>query len=108
MYTRLITWMPIHDTTAGFVCYKRVVLEQMNLDEIHFLGYAFQIEMKFAAWKLGFKIVEVPIIFRDRKYGASKMHKGIVKEGILGVLQLRWLSMFKDYRNRLGEPAKRH
>jgi dolichol-phosphate mannosyltransferase len=101
LYTRLITWMPVKDTTAGFVCYKKEVLESINLDEIHFLGYAFQIEMKFAAWKLGFKIKEVPIIFEDRKYGASKMHKGIVKEGILGVLKLRWYSLFKDYHNRV-------
>jgi len=101
LYTRLITWMPIHDTTAGFVCYKKKVLESINLDEIHFLGYAFQIEMKFAAWKLGFRIIEVPIIFQDRKYGASKMHKGIVKEGILGVLKLRWYSLFKDYNSKL-------
>ena len=66
-----------------------------------FLGYAFQIEMKFAAWKLGFKIKEVPIIFEDRKFGVSKMNKGIVKEGILGVLKLRWYSLFKDYHNRV-------
>lgn len=104
-YTRLITWMPIHDTTAGFVCYRREVLESINLDEIHFLGYAFQIEMKFAAWKLGFRIIEVPIIFQDRKYGASKMHKGIVREGILGVLKLRWYSLFKDYRAKLKRVA---
>jgi dolichol-phosphate mannosyltransferase len=103
LYTRLITWIPVKDTTAGFVCYKRNVLESINLDEIHFLGYAFQIEMKFAAWKLGFKIVEVPIVFEDRKFGVSKMHKGIVKEGIWGVLQLRWLSLFKDYRRRVGD-----
>ena len=90
--------MPIKDTTAGFICYKKKVLNSINLDEIHFLGYAFQIEMKFAAWKLGFKIVEVPIIFQDRKFGVSKMHKGIVKEGILGVLKMRWYSLFKDYR----------
>lgn len=101
LYTRLITFIPVKDTTAGFVCYKREVLEAINLDEIHFLGYAFQIEMKFAAWKLGFIIKEVPIIFEDRKYGVSKMHKGIVKEGILGVLKLRWYSLFKDYRNRV-------
>ena len=101
LYTRMITWMPVKDTTAGFVCYRREVLEAINLDEITFLGYAFQIEMKFAAWKLGFKIKEVPIIFEDRKYGVSKMHKGIVKEGILGVLKLRWYSLFKDYRNRV-------
>ena len=97
LYTRLITWMPVKDTTAGFVCYRKRVLKAINLDQIRFLGYAFQIEMKFAAWKLGFRIVEIPIIFQDRKYGVSKMHKGIVKEGILGVLKLRWYSMFKNY-----------
>jgi len=101
LYTRIITWMPIRDTTAGFVCYHRKVLEAINLDAIQFLGYAFQIEMKFASWKLGFKIKEVPIIFEDRKYGTSKMHKGIVKEGILGVLKLRWYSLFKDYHSRV-------
>jgi dolichol-phosphate mannosyltransferase len=100
-YTQLITWIPVKDPTAGFVCYKREVLEAINLDEIKFVGYAFQIEMKFAAWKLGFKIKEVPIIFRDRTYGSSKMNKGIVKEGIIGVLYLRWQSWFKDYRNRV-------
>jgi len=109
LYTKLITWMPVRDTTAGFVCYRREVLEAINLDAIRFLGYAFQIEMKFAAWKLGFRIVEVPIIFEDRKYGVSKMHKGIVKEGVLGVLKLRWESIFKDYRARIknteGEEA---
>ena len=101
IYTRLITWMPVNDPTAGFVCYKKEVLETINLDEIHFAGYAFQIEMKFAAWKLGFKIKEVPIIFEDRKLGVSKMNKGIVKEGILGVLKLRWNALFKNYRRRV-------
>ena len=101
LYTRLILWMPIADQTAGFMCYRREVLETINLDEIHFVGYAFQIEMKFAAWKLGFKIVEVPIIFQDRTHGTSKMNKGIVKEGILGVLKLRWDSFFKSYRKKL-------
>ena len=101
IYTRLITWMPVQDPTAGFVCYTKEVLETINLDAIKFVGYAFQIEMKFAAWKLGFRIKEVPIIFRDRTYGASKMNKGIVKEGILGVLYLRWQSLFKDYRRRV-------
>ena len=103
LYTRIITWMPIKDPTAGFVCYKKEVLESLNLDAISFTGYAFQIEMKFAAWKLGFKIEEVPITFKDRKLGASKMNKGIVKEGILGVLKLRWQSMFKDYRSKLSK-----
>lgn len=101
LYTRMITWMPVMDPTAGFVCYKREVLETINLDEISFVGYAFQIEMKFAAWKLGFRIVEVPITFMDRKFGASKMNKGIVREGILGVLKLKWMSMFKNYRSRV-------
>lgn len=101
IYTRLITWMPVKDPTAGFVCYRREVLETINLDEIHFAGYAFQIEMKFAAWKLGFKIKEVPIIFEDRKLGVSKMNKGIVKEGIFGVLKLRWNALFKNYRKRV-------
>jgi dolichol-phosphate mannosyltransferase len=93
--------MPVQDPTAGFVCYRKEVLETINLDQIKFVGYAFQIEMKFAAWKLGFKIKEVPIIFEDRKFGVSKMNKGIVKEGILGVLNLRWHSLFKNYRNRV-------
>jgi len=101
LYTRMITWMPIKDPTAGFVCYKREVLETINLDAIAFVGYAFQIEMKFAAWKLGFKIIEVPIIFQDRTHGTSKMNKGIVKEGILGVLKLRWSSFFKSYRRKM-------
>jgi dolichol-phosphate mannosyltransferase len=101
VYTRLILWMPVEDPTAGFMCYKREVLETINLDEIHFIGYAFQIEMKFAAWKLGFKIKEVPIQFEDRKFGDSKMSKGIVKEGILGVLELRWYSLFTNYRRRV-------
>src|SRR5690606_5106696 len=86
LYTRLITWMPVKDPTAGFMCYTAKVLESIDFDSITFVGYAFQIEMKFAAWKLGFKIKEVPIIFQDRTKGQSKMNKGIVKEGILGVL----------------------
>lgn len=101
VYTRIITWMPVKDTTAGFVCYKKEVLETINFDAINFVGYAFQIEMKFAAWKLGFTIAEVPITFIDRELGASKMNKGIVKEGILGVLRLRWQSLFKQYRKRV-------
>lgn len=95
-YTKIITWMPVNDTTAGFVCYKRKVLETINLDAIRFVGYAFQIEMKFAAWKLGFTIKEVPIVFVDRKEGTSKMSKGIIKEGVLGVLKIQWQSFFKN------------
>lgn len=102
LYTRLITWMPIKDPTAGFMCYTRKVLETINLDAIRFVGYAFQIEMKFAAWKLGFKIKEVPIVFIDRKVGVSKMSKGILKEGVLGVLQIQWNSMFKNYRKKVN------
>ena len=101
VYTRIITFMPVKDPTAGFICYTSNVLEAINLDEISFVGYAFQIEMKFAAWKLGFTIKEVPITFIDRKYGVSKMNKGIVKEGIFGVLKLKWMSMFKNYRSRV-------
>lgn len=101
LYTRMITWMPVKDPTAGFVCYRKEVLETINLDEIHFVGYAFQIEMKFAAWKLKFRIKEVPITFQDRTAGSSKMNKGIVKEGIWGVLKLRWVSLFTHYRKRV-------
>ena len=101
LYTKLLTWMPVNDPTAGFVCYKREVLEAINFDMISFVGYAFQIEMKFAAWKLGFIIKEVPIIFRDRKKGVSKMHKGIIKEGVFGVIHIQWQSLFKNYRNRV-------
>jgi len=101
VYTRMITWMPVKDPTAGFMCYKKEVLETINLDQIVFVGYAFQIEMKFAAWKLHFKLKEVPIIFQDRTQGTSKMNKGIIKEGVLGVLKLRWLSLFKNYRRRV-------
>lgn len=102
VYTRLITWMPVKDPTAGFMCYKRLVLETINLDKIPFVGYAFQIAMKFTAWKLGFRLKEVPIIFKDRIYGMSKMNKGIVKEGILGVLKLRWKSWFTNYRKGIS------
>ena len=101
LYTRMITWMPVKDPTAGFVCYKKAVLEAMNLDGIVFVGYAFQIEMKFAAWKLGFTIKEVPITFIDREFGTSKMNKGIIKEGVLGVLKLRWQSVFKNYHKKV-------
>ncbi len=101
LYTRIITWMPVMDPTAGFICYTAKVLDSINFDNINFVGYAFQIEMKFAAWKLGFKIKEVPIVFRDRTDGASKMHKGIIKEGLLGVIRLRWQSLFKNYRKKL-------
>ncbi len=102
LYTKMITWMPVNDPTAGFICYTKNVLETINLDQIEFVGYAFQIEMKFAAWKLGFRIKEVPITFIDRKEGTSKMNKGILKEGILGVIKIQWHSLFKNYRRRVG------
>ena len=96
-YVRTVTGMPIMDPTAGFICYTRKVLETIQLDKIQFIGYAFQIEMKFNSWKYGFKIVEVPIIFTDRTKGASKMSRGIFKEAILGVLSLKINSFFKTY-----------
>ena len=89
MYTQLITWMPVKDPTAGFVCYKRKVLETIPLDQVKFIGYAFQIEMKYRTWKLGFKIKEVPITFIDRTEGQSKMTKGIVKEAMYGVWKMK-------------------
>ena len=89
LYVRLITWMPVKDPTAGFMCYTRPVLERLDFDSIRFIGYAFQIEMKHTAWKLGYKIVEVPIVFTDRVLGKSKMHGSIVKEAVKGVLTLR-------------------
>lgn len=101
LYTRILTWMPVKDPTAGFICYRKEVLETINFDQINFVGYAFQIEMKFAAWKLGFRIVEIPITFVDRQFGTSKMNKNIVKEGILGVLKIQWQSMFKNYRRKV-------
>jgi len=97
-YVRFITGMKIRDTTAGFICYTRKVLKSIPLDKIRFTGYAFQIEMKFTAWKLGFNIVEVPITFTDRTVGESKMSKGIFKEAIFGVISLRWRSLFKKYK----------
>lgn len=99
-YVRFITGMRIWDTTAGFKCYTRPVLEAIDFDNVHFTGYAFQIEMKFLAWKLGFKIVEVPIIFTDRTLGESKMSKGIFREAVVGVIALRFKSLFKKYRRK--------
>ena len=92
LYTRIITGMPLKDPTAGFMCYKNKVLAAMQLDRIQFIGYAFQIEMKFASWRLGFKLKEVPITFIDRKIGVSKMSKGIIKEAVLGVINMQWAS----------------
>ena len=97
-YVKIITRMPIHDSTAGFKCYKRTVLETINFDKIKFIGYAFQIEMKFKTWKYGFNIVEVPVIFTDRTEGTSKMSGGIFFEAFLGVIQMKISSFFKSWR----------
>ncbi len=97
-YVQFITGMPIKDATAGFKCYTRKVLESIRLDRIKFIGYAFQIEMKFTTWKLGFKIKEVPIIFTDRTKGTSKMNTHIFKEAVWGVVYMKFLSFFKTYK----------
>ena len=96
-YVRIITGLPIHDTTAGFKCYRREVLETIGLDGIRFKGYAFQIEMKFTAYKCGFKIAEVPVIFVNRELGTSKMNGSIFGEAVLGVIQLKLGSWFRKY-----------
>lgn len=98
-YVRAVTFLPVLDPTAGFVCYRRKVLETIDLNRIRFSGYAFQIEMKFAAHSLGFKIKEVPIKFVDRVEGHSKMNMSIFSEAIQGVLIMRWNSFFKSYKN---------
>lgn len=97
-YVRMITRMPVRDTTAGFVCYRREVLQTIPLDKIRFKGYAFQIEMKFTAYKYGFRIMEVPIIFVNRVLGTSKMNTGIFGEAVFGVIRLKWNSFFKKYK----------
>jgi len=97
-YVKLITGMPIHDSTAGFICYKRKVLETINLDKIQFVGYAFQIEMKFKAWKYGFNIVETPVVFTDRTEGVSKMSGGIFFEAVFGVIQMKFKSVFRSWK----------
>ena len=91
------------DPTAGFLCYSRRVLSKLNLSSISFVGYAFQIEMKFSAWRLGFKLTEVPITFRDRKFGTSKMSKGIIKEGIVGVFSMQMQYLLGDFMKRISK-----
>lgn len=103
VYVRLVLWINISDTTAGFKCYKREVLETIDLDNIRFMGYAFQIEMKYTALKQGFKVVEVPITFVDRKEGVSKMSSGIFKEAFLGVLQMK----FHKIKTRISKSTER-
>lgn len=100
VYVRMITRMKVRDATAGFVCYKREVLEVIDLDKIKFKGYAFQIEMKFKAWKYGFNVVELPIIFTDRREGTSKMSGSIVNEAIWGVMRLKIDSWFASYNRK--------
>ena len=97
---RLITGVKIHDTTAGFVCYRRQVLSTIDLDSIRFKGYAFQIEMKFTAYKSGFKIKEVPVVFVNRVEGTSKMSGGIFSEAVFGVIRLRFDGWFKKYNKK--------
>lgn len=98
VYVRLVTGMPIQDPTAGFVCYKRKVLETIDLSRVRFIGYAFQIEMKFTTWKYGFSIKEIPIIFTDRKRGESKMSIHILREAAWGVFSMKINSFFRRYR----------
>jgi len=97
-YVRFVTGIKVQDATAGFVCYRRNTLKTLPLDQIKFIGYAFQVEMKFTAWKYGFKLVEVPIIFTDRTKGTSKMSANIFKEAIFGVIQMKINSLFKRYQ----------
>jgi dolichol-phosphate mannosyltransferase len=96
-YVQLLTFMPVKDPTAGFICYSAGVLKSFDLDKVQMAGYAFQIEMKYVAWSLGFKIQEVPIIFKDRELGTSKMNIGIIKEAITGVIKLRLRNIKKYY-----------
>lgn len=107
VYVKFITGLPVKDATAGFKCYHRSVLEGLNLDKIKFIGYAFQIEMKYTSWKLGYKLIEVPIIFTDRTKGTSKMSSGIFKEAVGGVIWMKLKSIFKPYKkvnqNELSE-----
>ncbi len=100
IYVRVVTGMRIMDTTAGFKCYRREVLENIKPDHIRSVGYGFQIEMKFTAWKLGYKIVEIPIVFTDRKLGVSKMSGGIFNEALWGVLRMKFRSIFTKYPKR--------
>lgn len=97
LYVRMLTFMPVSDSTAGFVCYKRAFLEKLDFSKIQFIGYAFQIEMKFAAWQLGFDIHEIPITFKDREEGVSKMSTAIFNEAFFGVMKMRWKGWTQTY-----------
>lgn len=98
VYVRLVTGMKIYDTTSGFKCYRKAVLEAIEFDKIRFKGYAFQIEMKFTTWKMGFRIEEIPIVFTDRREGTSKMSGGIFNEALWGVLRIKLRSYFRSYK----------
>jgi dolichol-phosphate mannosyltransferase len=99
-YVKFVTGLPVNDSTAGFICYKRSVLETINLDKIQFVGYAFQIEMKFKTWKSGFDIIEVPVVFTDRKEGYSKMDTSIFFEAFIGVIQMKIKSLFTTLKQK--------
>ncbi len=99
-YVKFVTGLPVNDSTAGFICYKRSVLETINLDKIQFVGYAFQIEMKFKTWKSGFDIIEVPVVFTDRKEGYSKMDTSIFFEAFIGVIQMKIRSLFTTLKQK--------
>ena len=99
-YVKFVTGLPIHDSTAGYKCYRREVLENINFDKIQFVGYAFQIEMKFKAWKYGFNVVEVPVIFTDRTEGESKMSSDIFFEAFIGVIQMKVRSWFRTFERK--------
>ncbi len=101
-YVRMITQMPVKDPTAGFICYRRQVLESLDLNNIKFIGYAFQIEMKFKSYIQGFRIVEIPILFKDREEGISKMNSSIIKEAVFGVIQMRWASLFGKKQTQMN------
>ncbi|MCC6572078.1 MAG: polyprenol monophosphomannose synthase [Chitinophagales bacterium] len=104
-YVRIITGMPVSDTTAGFVCYRRETLQGIDLNKIKFVGYTFQVEMKFAAWLNGFRIIEVPIIFKDREVGVSKMSGKIIKEAVTGVIKIKWRSLLDKSAYRVKQIA---
>ncbi len=103
LYVQVVTGMHIKDSTAGFICYRKKVLETINLDKVKFVGYAFQIEMKFTSWKFGFKIKEIPIIFTNRTLGESKMSTGILSEAVFGIIRMKLRSYFKSYKQEVNQ-----
>lgn len=103
LYVQVVTGMHIKDSTAGFICYRKRVLETINLDKVKFVGYAFQIEMKFTTWKFGFRIKEIPIIFTNRTLGESKMSTGILSEAVFGIIRMKFRSYFKTYKQAASQ-----